>query len=183
MVTLKLDAIPSGTFSSVMDSLTEITGELKDVRGKLEAGSRTSVAQPSGKNINTNSSNVKPLVPTRCRMSDEEWSWRMDRGEKREETASADDRRYSIVGGQPKSRLPLLLSPSRSHGTSLLDGSTPPLPRMTSRGIWKMLRSSTSMYARSRKWRNGKRNMLHSVLQSTLKRKTEFSRSPFGLMV
>ena len=33
-------------------------------------------------------------------MSDEELSWRMDRGEMREETASAsaDDRRYSIVG-------------------------------------------------------------------------------------
>ena len=59
----KLDAIPSGTFSSVMDSLTEITGELKDVRRKLEAGSRPSVAQPSGKNINTNSSNVKLSVP------------------------------------------------------------------------------------------------------------------------
>ena len=33
LVKAKLDAIPSGTFSSVMDSLTEITGELKDVRG------------------------------------------------------------------------------------------------------------------------------------------------------
>ena len=29
----KLDAIPSGTFSSVMDSLMEITAELKEVRG------------------------------------------------------------------------------------------------------------------------------------------------------
>ena len=33
-----LDAIASGTFSSVKDSLTEITGELKDLRGKVEAG-------------------------------------------------------------------------------------------------------------------------------------------------
>ena len=46
MVKAKLDAIPSEMFSNVMDSLTEITGELKDIRGKLEASSRPSVAQP-----------------------------------------------------------------------------------------------------------------------------------------
>ena len=33
VVKAELDAIPSGTFSSVMDSLTEITCELKDVWG------------------------------------------------------------------------------------------------------------------------------------------------------
>ena len=38
VVKAKLDAIPSGTFSSMMDSLMEITGELKDVWGKLEVG-------------------------------------------------------------------------------------------------------------------------------------------------
>ena len=81
--------------------------------------------------------------------------------------------------GQPKSRLPLLLSPSRSYVTSLLDRSTPPSQRTTSRGIWRMLRSSISMYARSRK----RRIMLYSVLQSTLKRKTEVLRSPFSLTV
>ena len=77
MVKAKLDAIPSRTFSSVMDSLTEITGELKDVRGKLEAGSRPSVAQQSGKNINTKSSNVKPSVPTfaECLMKNEAGEW------------------------------------------------------------------------------------------------------------
>ena len=32
VVKAKLDAISSGTFSGVIDSLTEITGELKDIR-------------------------------------------------------------------------------------------------------------------------------------------------------
>ena len=137
MARATLYAIPSGTFSSVMDSLTEITGEFKDVWGKLEAGLHPkdvwgkleaglhpSVIQPSDKNHNTDMSIVKPSVPTFAEylMKNEAGN----RDEMREETASAStyDRRYCIIT-VCQSQGCHCPSPSQSYGTSLLDVSTP----------------------------------------------------------
>ena len=135
MVKAKLDAIPSETFSSMMDSLTKITGELKYVRGKLDTGMCSSVIQPIDKNLNTDMSNIKPSAPAfvECLMKNGDGEWTEV---KREETssASADDRRYSIVGVNHSQGCHCSCA-SRSHGMSLLNVSTPQPLRMMSRGI------------------------------------------------
>ena len=97
----------------------------------------------------------------------------MDTGEKREETASAstDDRRYSIVVvSQVKAATAPQSKPKSWHVfVGRLD------PSITADDVKTYLEDASfvDIDVRSlRKRRNGRRNMLHSVLQSTLKRKT-----------
>ena len=76
VVKAKLDAIPSEMFSSVMDSLTDITSQRcsGEVRGRL-----TSICRPIKWQEHQYQFVKRQTVGSNlCRMSDEEWSLRMD---------------------------------------------------------------------------------------------------------